>query len=327
MKHNNPIHISEQLLRTIIEGQEIDLLFECFASLLIKSAIIEENDIHVLPVENNTRNYNNDIIPIPKEETLNPGIYFEEKDHNALVIHTSRSAILDYLPENLYADPNSSPPLSKNELDEEKVKKVENLRKKVQAELKSAERFFRPLEIEYNKFRIRRELNEINQQGDISQIIAVLWKEFPIKNDRWKRFVQTLHLVPFILGNQDKTKALIAYVLDTAVSLTFTTEACFEHQQKSTEKILGFNTLLGNTIYDYLEVCILKIEHLSTEDFTHYFDKESDARKLLNEIINYYFPLNLEVRLDFSIKPPIEEDGKEKVIILGYSSKLEAIKL
>lgn len=328
MKPKTPSHVSEELLRSIIEKQEIDILFECFAGLLVKSEIFGENEVHVIPVENNTRNYNNDIIPIPKDDTLNPGVYFEGREHKALVIHTSRSAILDYLPESLYAEPNSPSILSKDEQDEEKVKKVEKQRKKAEAELKSAERFFRPLEIEYNKLRIKRELEEVKQQGNISQILTRLWEEFPIKSDKWKRFVETLHLVPFILGDEQKTKALIEYVLNTRISLFFSTEACFEQQlqPKTEEKILGFNTVLGTTIYDYLEVCTLKIENLSTTDFTDYFDEESDARKLLNEIINYYFPLNLEVRLDFSITPLTEEENKDKVIILGYSSKLEAIK-
>ena len=164
-----------------------------------------------------------------------------------------------------------------------------------------------------------------------TKFLALFWRKFNITNDSWKRFVRTLHLVTFIVGDKEKTNALIEYVLETNVSLRFEVEECYEmsdDQKKSLmgeDRVVGFNVNVGNVVYDYLEVCTLMLEDLSTAEFFEYFDEASEERKLLDEIIKFYFPLNMDVRLDFSIDPfkgISNENESVAVPVLGFSSKL-----
>jgi len=136
-------------------------------------------------------------------------------------------------------------------------------------------------------------------------------------------------LTSFVIGDKEKTIALIEYVLGTTVSLSFDVEECVVVSSEEIKALtgntplLGFNVNIGNTIYDYLDIVTLTVKDLSREAFSSYYDKTSDDRKLLEEIINYYFPLNVEVQLNFSIKStPAAQNKKTSLGVLGYSSKL-----
>ncbi len=327
MKQHDFIPNTESFFRAIIEKLDTDILFECFAGLLIRSGEVDAGAVHVIPIENYSRNYKNDIIAFSQDEDTGSDCYFELGDEGFLTMYTSRSAVLDYLPEDLYIEPDNTSEFYDEKGERKSVAEIEAYRRKQKEHLKSTERFFRPLEVEYNKVRIERELEELNRLENFDGMLERFWEEFPLTNERWKRFVRTLHLVPAIVGDKDKTKALIEFVLGVPVTLSFTVEECCEvtrqEQQALTgeEMVLGFNMLVGNTIYDYLEVCTLKIENLSTEEFFKYFDEKTEDRKLLDEIIKYYFLLDVEVKLDFSIKDELDKD-EEKVLVLGYSSKL-----
>lgn len=326
MKKRNPFLSSEHFLRMIIERLNVDILFECFAGLLIRSGRLDPDQVHVIPKENENRNFKNDIIPIAPEDRFEKEKYFEENERGLYIMYTSRSAILDYLPEDFYSEPDTTDEFY-NEKGEKRIREdIEKYRDKAKAELESAKRFFRPLEVEYNKVRIERELNELEQLENFDSALIEFWKIFKIKNNKWRRFVRTLHLVPFIIGDKVKTKALIEFVLDAEIELDFDIEAFCEMtpEQQSvmtgTTKTLGFNVSIGNRVYDYQEVCTLRIKDISTEEFKEYFKENTDDHKLLNEIMKFYFPLNLEVKLDFSIKQ--KENEPAEVPIVGYSSKL-----
>ena len=323
---------SEQLLRTLIEQLKTDVLFECFAGLLVESGTVEANNIHVLPKENYRRSYKNDIVLAKNKEAYEKEGYFEETESDYLTLYTSRSATLDYLPEDFYNTPDNTGELWNKETGERRSEAERKAYKeKIKAQLDAAHRFFKPVEVEYNKVRIARELQEVRQLENFDSILEAFWGRFKIINDKWKRFVRTLHLVPFILGDKTKTKALIEYVLDTEIELEFSVEQTCElspAQRKALlgeEAIMGFNMLLGSTFYHYLEICTLRIKGINTATFFEYFKEGTSDQKLINEILNHYFPLNIEVRLDFEIEQPDEEeDTVREVPIIGYSSVLGA---
>ncbi len=328
---NNSNSSNELFLRTLIEKLNTDVLFECFAGLVVRSSSLDVNDIHVIPKENHRRNYKNDIIQAPREDDFDPKHYFDKNDRGLLIMYTSRSSMLDYLPEDFYTEPDNTDEFLTETGEKKSKDEIENYREKVKEQLKSAHRFFKPLEVEYNKVRVKRELYELDQIENFDKTLETFWGSFKVTNGRWKRFFRTLHLVSFIIGDEKKTKALIEFVLETEVTLSFDIEEYCEMddaQRKSLmgdERIMGFNVAVGNAVYDYLEVCTLRVEDLSTEEFFEYFDMESENRKLLDEIVKYYFPLNLEVRLDFSINPHkgiADENNSVAVPVLGYSSKL-----
>lgn len=333
---------SESFLDLIIEELEIDILFECFLGILINSTEIDSNAVHVIPKENYKRNYRNDILPIPNDGSLLSGLegYIQTNNVDGITIYTSRSAILDYLPENLYARPDNVSEFFEEENEASVTKEYENKlrlakkkqREKEREELDSAKRFFVPLEIEYNKVRIARELNEVNNFQNFDQTIDLLWGKKLVANDKWKRFVRTLHLVNYVIGDKKKTTALIEFVLGTKIQLEFSINKSFvlDPKQRKTligsEIILGHNMSLGNSIYDYLEVCTIMIQEISFEDFYNYIDDQSEDKRLINEMIEHYFPLNVEVKIDFTLKSKsentLERAEDQPLMVLGYSSTL-----
>ena len=164
----------EQLLRMVIERMHVDVLFECFAGLLVRASSFDANDIHVIPKEHYRRNYKNDIIYAPREDSFEDEHYFEKTDQGILKMYTSRSAVLDYLPEDFYTEPDNTDEFL-TETGEKKTKdEIESYREKTKQQLESAHRFFRPLEIEYNKVRIQRELHELDQIENFDKIFSVV---------------------------------------------------------------------------------------------------------------------------------------------------------
>ena len=328
MKHKSTLY-SENLLRTLIEKMGIDILFECFAGMIIHSESLTIEEVHVVPKENHKRNYKNDIIPATYKKQFEPERYFEPNDLDLLTIYTSRSSILDYLPEDFCLEPDNTDEFLD---DQGKIKSrddIERYRENKLEQLKSAQRFFRPIEIEYNKTRIQKELDELNKIENGDKVLEAFWGDFPVKSDKWKRFIRTLHLTSFIIGDQEKTKTLIDFVLGTSVTLSFSVEEYCEMTEQERKaltgetNILGYNIAVGNVVYDYLNVCTLTVTDLSTSEFFQYYDEQADDRKLLDEMIKYYFPLDIEVRLDFSINPlKGGKEEKDAAPVLGYSSRL-----
>ncbi len=323
MTNTNPAY-HEAFLRTIIEKLGTDILFECFAGLLVRAGAVNEEDIHIIPKENHKRNYKNDILPATYQSKYKPERFFEKNVRGLVSIYTSRNALLDYLPENVYSDPDNTEEFLDQHGQPRPKKEVEKYRQKQKEELESAERFFKPLEVAYNKVRVRRELDELDKVENFDKILRSFWGFSSSKNASWNRFVQTLHLTPYIIGDEVKTKTLIEFVLGKPISLSFEVEEYCTITESERKALLGdtivlaYNSILGKSIYDYLDICILSINDLSNEEFSKYFNESTEDRKLINEIIKYYFPLNIEVRLDFTINP--EHVGVSP--ILGYSSKL-----
>lgn len=324
-------HISqEEWLRTIIEELEIDILFECFTALLLRSKKINPNNVHVIPTHGHTRNFANDLISEPRSFDNDPSNYFTENDHGLVIMYTSRSSILEYLPEDFYTEPDNSNEYQDENGNRRSKREIDAYRDKAKEQLESAHKFFRPLEVEYNKVRIQKELHELTCLEEFDSVLEKFWDQFPVINDRWRRFVRTLHLSPYVVGDLEKTKNLIEYVLDLPVTLSLGVEPATESSPEEmdglmgTQKILGYNVVFGNVVYDYLDICTLQIENLATSDFLDYFLEDADGRKLVEAMIKHYFPLNVEVRLDFTINPAKENiEDEHPVAILGYSSRLE----
>jgi len=325
---NDFVASSEGLIRDIIEKQQVDILFECFVGLLMKCEEFNASDVHIIPKDNVRRGYKNDITPIQEESESISKSYFEKIGQQILLICTSRASILDYLPEDFYAEPDNTKEIWNENGEKKSEEEIIKYREQVKEDYENALRFFRPLEVEYNKLRIAREYREVDSLENLDKVLESFWDELSVTNDKWRRFVKTLHLVPFVVGDAGKTKALIEFVLNSTVNLSFSTEAYYSMNKKERdrlfgkEEILGFNVNLGNRIYDYLEVCTLKLEKLSSTSFFEYQDPKSEHRKLLETIKDYYFPLNTEVRLDFSIEEGEKDPDKPYIGILGYSAKL-----
>lgn len=319
----------EAFLRDMLENQQIDILFECLVGLIVRAEGLDADDFHVIPMDNHRRSFKNDVIPVPREDEFDPIRHFTIIAEKYITLFTSRSAIIDYLPEDLYTDADNT-----NEFwDEDGERKTHEETEKYKAlkrkQLESANKFFRPLEVAYNRVRIWKELQAVGQLENFDNLLELFWGIETNGDKYWKRFVRTLHLVQHIVGKPEKTKVLIEYVLGVKVSLSFhIEESCGLSPKAHTalmgeELVLGVNMNLGNVVYDYLNVCTLCLEDISTEAFFEYFDEQNSKRKLLDEMVKYYFPLDVEVRFDFKIKKAEKNESEERPpMVLGYSSVL-----
>jgi hypothetical protein len=316
----------ENSLRTIQQELGVDFLFEPFCAIV--SDHVPKGEIHVIPHDHYSRNYRNDIIPAPYELTHKKDQFVVIVGEQWIQLFTSRSSLLDYLPEIFYVEPDNTKEFFDENQRKRSHQEKEQYREEVKAKIRSAKRFFRPLEVIFNQVRIERELAEISALENFDALFESLWNRYPIKTKHWRRFVRTLHLVRHVVGDLDKTAALIEYVLDTPVTLSLSIEESFEIEESDkkmlmgADNILGYNVIFGNTIFDYLEICTLKLDRISKGRFNNYFSEHSEDRKLLDAIINHYFPLNVEVRLDFSISHEKDIENEERIPVLGYSSTL-----
>lgn len=290
----------QSLLDTISTKLETDILFECFAGLVADTKSYSANNIHVLPVQNFRRNYDNDISTVKElriEDEKN-----DYKEERVLEIHTSRNSILDYLPEAFFEQ---KPFKLKNETKEQWQQRLDNYWKLLPKKIESAKIFFQPLEIEYNKIRVYRERGEVELLKNKNPLLEKIWQQFPIKTPAQRRFVSTLHLLTYVIGDGKKTKHLIQYVLGKKITLEFGV------RQKTTlpdtlkpalgQCALGFSTNIGNEIYEYARTCKLTIMDLGKREFFDYQDKTSIPGIILTTIEKYYFPLDIEVEKDFKI--------------------------
>ena len=315
-----------EALRQIQQELDVDILFEPFCAML--SEKMPPDKIHVIPYDHYSRNYRNDIISVPFELIHEDDRFLVVANEDWMQMFTSRSSLLDYLPEVFYVEPDNTKEFFDENRRKRSAQETEQYRKQVKTKIQSAKRFFRPLEVVFNQVRIRKEVAEIASLENFDTLLETLWGAYEIKNLKWRRFVRTLHLVRHVVGDLEKTEALIEYVLDTPVSLSMSIEESFEIEESEkrslmgTENILGLNVIFGNTIFDYLEVCTLKIMDISTKAFSNYFSEHSEDQKILEAIINHYFPLNVEVRLDFSIRQDKDVESESELPVLGYSSKL-----
>ncbi len=339
----------QSLLKTISVKLETDILFECFAGLVADGQSYTTENIHILPTENFRRSYRNDIAKIKE-------LLIEDEQNNyeeelILEIETSRNSILDYLPEAFFEQ---KPFKLKDETKEQWERRMQIYWETLPKRVQSAGIFFRPLEVEYNKVRVSRERNEVDLLRDKNPLLEKIWRQFPIDTPAQRRFVSTLHLLTYVVGDEQKTKYLIQYVLAKEIDLEFGIREKTELPDDLKPAVgkagiaLGFNTNVGSDIYEYATTCTFTVMELGKREFFEYQDAKTIPGKLLATIEKYYFPLDVEVNFNYEIstKPQIKtrtdgtqyevsidqfylnDDPKEGEGCLGFSTRLgEAIEI
>lgn len=294
-----------------------DILFECFVGLLINSKVHKDENIHVLPTENFKRRYRFDMVRLEEDQE-----YFERTGTELLKIHTSRQSIIDYLPEIFYASNTYDFVEKKGEDPEKRRFRLEQFRKRHQNRINSAKNFFKPLEVQYNKVRIDKELKEVKLLEEQNNLLETFWERFPVESLEEQRFVNTLHLLPYTVGNIELTQQLIEYTLQKKVSikLTIREKAMLPDRlkPKMDECLLGYNTNVGSEVFEYLPICTVTIEGLSKVELSKYLNKSISENKLLAAIEKYYFPLDVEVQYNFEVKREMitrkKQSGEEYLV-------------
>ena len=309
---------------------DTDILAECFVELLLSSGHFSVENVHILPADQFRRNYANDITGIQidedwQNEPMSKGL--DSSSEGLLKIFTSRSSLLNDLPETFYID-SFEPDIPENAHNKEAL--TLQRRKKQKRILESAHRFFKPLEVEYNKVRILRELEEVRLLEKYDDLLRSFWDTITDSTPEWDRFLRTLHLLPYVVGDRTKTQQLIEFVLEKPVSfsekIVSEIELPGELQGTLGQVGLGFNFNMGNIIPCYVREITVTIKDLTPSEFFQYYDSISETGKLLQEIAKYYFPLDTDINFDFQINPEFAAfslgGDEEHAAILGFSSKI-----
>lgn len=314
-------------LQTIHGKLSVDVLAECFAEILIKSGRFSEEQIHILPNDQFRRNYTNDITDVEVDDDLmsQGGIANEEMGF-LLKMFTSRSSILDNLPETIYIDPFVEE--EGTEYEKKDFRLQERLKR--QQILDGATKFFRPLEVAYNHVRIKRERTEVELLEKYDDLLRKFWNTITESDDFWDRYLRTLHLVSYVVGDMDKTKSLIEFVLQKPVELAVHVEEEIELPKELKSSLgglgLGYNFDVGNVFPCFVRIITVTITDLEPPEFNDFYNDKSSVGKLLQEIAKYYFPLDVDIRFDYRMKPEKEifsfSDDKESYAVLGFSSKI-----
>jgi len=300
----------------IIQKLATDVLAEEFAAMLINDNIVEEDDLHLLPSDVNARNFKNDI-------TYFKNIPDENYENRYLEIGLSRLNILNALPESFFVEYDNSDAKTQ----EEKQRKRDDFNEK----LSSAKKFFRPVEIEYNKTRIKKALNEQILVSNSSNLLYSFWGEQKIGSQEEQRVLKTMHILPYVIGNKEKTEKLINYVLEKNTQISYYTIPISnldkEEQVKLGEWHLAINTYLNNQVYSYERFCNVTISNIENEEFHLYYKRTKKHGIILNKIAKFYFPIDVNVEYKFKINyetsffklGEVYENGNG---ILGYSTRI-----
>lgn len=298
-------------------GLDTDILVECFAGLVAEGELFATDNIHIIPSENPNRNFRNDITSIDHDN---------DGKRSLLKISTSRPNILDYLPECFYIRPDERFEEDKNESIEQRKKRHRQYKDFYNNKLESARKFFVPLEVAYNKVRLTRELDELDMLERSVPLFQELWREFPSNTNAEKRFIKTLHLLKNVIGDIQKTKILIEYVLGYSVKIDVRhlNKQALETQElphlkgaaeKNGNRLfrLGDKSTLGKYIYHYRTEYVLTVLNVSKEDYALFKDKQSELGTLIENIKDYYFPLDVDVRDEYVVSSGVVRySGKSK---------------
>lgn len=308
-----------------------DILAECFAGILINSGKFSERQVHILPKDQFRRNYSADISELEVEADIldtHPLQLSVEGYEFLLKLFTSRSSTLDNLPETFYIHPFEE----EEENEYQKIAERQKKRDQQKQILDAARRFFIPLDIAFNQVRVRRELEEIRLQERFDELLCQLWPHLDQKNAAWGRFMCSLHLVSYVVGDRNKTKELIEFVLQKPIKFKEHIQEAAElpeHMKSNMGELeLGYDFNVGNVIPCFIRVVTVVIRELSPLEFMEYYDESSATGKLLIELGKYYFPLDTDVQFDFIIQPDRERfsfgsnQEEENYAILGFSSKI-----
>jgi len=295
---------------------EIDILAEFYAALLVENENVDFEDVFIIPKDNKRRSIENDISSL---RVLSD----ENYDEKYLEIKTSRFSTVNALPEGFFLEQEYK--TAKTE--EEKQK----LRKDFQAQLESAYNFFIPIEVEYNRIRIKRAYEEYSQTDNIGEVLYRFWGIRIDKDDIGKRFLKTLHLLPYIVGDKLKTSRLLEYIFEKEISIEFRTKEKSKFPENLNLKLgnlkLSIDTYLNNEMYLYEKECLVTIGGLNGNELFYYLKGNKVLKDIIERVEKYYFPIDVNVTFDFETTVAssmffLDTDQSKGIGILGYSTRL-----
>lgn len=308
--------IPSEKLNELIDQLQSDIRFEVILAELLADGLSMEDVI----VDNNSlfaRNYHRDI---EKTEQIEQ----EHQRKKKFRIVVNREGIYDRVPQDIFHQP--SDPQKKS--DKEKVLKEIQFQNELE---KSARQFFKPLEQEFYRLRMKLEMEErkflFETNDDLNtELMDALWNLPDFFNDFQKsRLGLLMPLLNKIVGNT----TLVAFVMSIISGDRVEIFQSAPQRQKVNDSLeLGKNNLGKNTVLDGELVANLPSFTIKifVENETHLTDYLPGGKKnkIHNFFCNLFLPLENDVmlELDFSntALPFVIENETDWMGRLNYST-------
>ncbi len=302
----------------LINELKTDLLAEVMAATIIDDGVVaQEDDVFFLPDNQRSRTFENDVTYLKKLKDEN----YEDR---YIEIGTSRTSILNGLPESFYMEYGNVEP--KDELEKLKQRNAEF------ATLQAANSYFKPIELLYNQTRISRELKELRFTKNNSKLLYNFWGEQHLSSEEEIKFLKTIHLLPYIVGSIYRTEQLINYVLEKRSNIRIVVDPFSQIAKEDQPKLgdgmhLGVNTYVDHSTYTYQKIAEIHIQDITNEEFHLYYKRSQMHGIILDKIERYYFPLDVMIHYKLYITYDtsffkLDEQYENGNGILGYSTRI-----
>jgi type VI secretion system protein ImpH len=268
--------------------------------------------------------------PYTKDVSAPQLLAAEDATASYVLFNTPREGLYDQLPPFLFhAIPVTNGPVPDTETT------LEQLRQERVVE-QETRRFFLPFDTELYYLRLlryerERQADQLAESPKLREEFAEGW---PILHrldpPTASLFIQILPFIHQLRGNLPWLGQLLVAVF--GIPMRFEAEQPIVHQATDAPSIslgqcrLGVNALIGGEFSDGYNAVHLHLGPVPANRVAEFLPA-SDARALLEELLNYFMPATIEVRLFVTVErpsagAPVEETSAPATLYLGYNSFL-----
>lgn len=278
----------------------------------------------IRPIGNERRSYRKDLHEVKIEAN-------ERSDESTIVFEVNRSGIYDILPQMLFHKPSTNNQLPDSDSFEKQVKYNNEQEAKARS-------FFQPIESVFYDIRallMSQEITLLKNQFlnyEKSHFMADFWNFDPSFTIEDKSIL--VHILPFLVKNKNQLDSInfcLSRLCGNEIQMSYQKGYLLKFKESEDELTLidtrlGHNTVLGNSYYDKNALWAEILVRLYTiDEYSDYLD-HSRQRKLIDFVLSYILPMEMDYEICFDIYENNTTQGQEsvsQVTILGINSKLE----
>ena len=304
-----------------IQLPEVDIKAEVFAAELFDNGI-DLNNFYFRNISSFKRNFEKDISGIKKE--------LDKNNTENVVLEVNREGLYDMLPEEFFH--HQVPDKFSKQKGKSYV--IEEIKKRRQEELE-ARIFFEPFQNEFYQLRLASEISEksLLQSASSNQnrkLFENIFGDSSILND--SQLFLLLHILPSInnfRGNIVKTEFIFSLILGYKITIiknksSFVKEFLLSNNNYLGNIMLGVNCICGSSFLEQENHFEIKVVDIVYNDLINFFD-DKPKYKLLEYLINFFFPANYSYTYLFEVKKDERVNflsTKEKSCFLSVNSYL-----
>ncbi len=277
-----------------------DLKVEVIAALFHDQL---NHNFSIRPIGNERRSYRKELHQVKIEAT-------EGSDDSTIVFEVNRSGMYDILPQMLFHKPSTNNQLPDSDSFEKQVKYNNEQEAKARS-------FFQPIESVFYDIRallMTQEITLLKNQFlnyEKSHFMADFWNFDPSFTLEDRSIL--VHILPFLVKNKNQVDSInfcLSRLCGNEIQMNFCTGRLLKFKEEEEELALidarlGYNTVLGSSYYDENALWAeIQVKLNSVDEYSNYLDN-SRQRKLIDFVMSYILPMEMEYELDFEVSDHI----------------------